>query len=544
MNQEIQMRKGHFMKIAFIFRKTVTPWFFAGIIVLCGYWFYPGLFVPSALAADAEEPFNLQKVIDRAKALASKPFQESGKNVPDVLAKLTYDQWRDIRFDNAKSLWASEKLPFVVRFFHPGFLYTRSVKIYEVEASGVRPVPFSPTFFDYGQNDLKTTFPADMGYAGFRVHYPINTKGYKDEVVVFLGASYFRAVAKGQNYGISARGLAIDTALPKGEEFPQFTEFWLVKPKPGAVRMTIYALLDSQSVTGAYRFSVEPGKETVIDVRAKLFFRKQVEKLCLAPLTSMFFYGENTKPVPANDYRPEVHDSDGLMVADGAGRWIWRPLINPRSLSVSSFQVFDPLGFGLIQRDTNFDHYQDLEAHYESRPSVWIAPGEKWGEGRVELVQIPTDSEMHDNIVSYWVPAKAPEKGKSTWFSYKMVWYTADHRRPVGGRVVATRTASGKGERDRKFVLDFQGGRLDSLAPDKPLSAVITVDPRAKVLEQQLFKNRITKGWRLVFQIAVEEPSSMEKVLPPHKREPLELRAFLKLGETPLTETWSYLYYP
>jgi glucans biosynthesis protein len=538
------MRKGHFMKIEVILRKAVSPWVFAGIMAFCSYWSYPGAFISSALAADAEEPFNLQKVIDRARALASKPFQESGKNVPDVLAKLTYDQWRDIRFDNAKSLWASEKLPFVVRFFHPGFLYSRSVKIHEIDASGIRPVAFSPDLFDYGQNDLKTTFPSDMGYAGFRVHYPINTKDYLDEVVVFLGASYLRAVAKGQNYGLSARGLAIDTALATGEEFPQFTEFWLVKPKPGAARLTIYALLDSQSVTGAYRFSIEPGKETVFDVRARLFSRRQVEKLCLAPLTSMFFYGENTKPVPVNDYRPEVHDSDGLMVADGGGRWIWRPLINPRSLSVSSFQVFDPLGFGLVQRDIHFDHYQDLEAHYESRPSVWITPGEKWGEGRVELVQIPTDSEMHDNIVAYWVPAKAPEKGQSIWFSYKMVWHTADSRRPVGGRVVSTRTASGKGERGRKFVLDFEGTRLDSLAPDKPLSAVITVDPRAKVLEHQLFKNLITNGWRLVFQMSVEEPSSMERVLPSHKRDPLELRAFLKLGETPLTETWSHLYYP
>jgi glucans biosynthesis protein len=532
------------MKIVSILRKRVSRWLSAGVIALCFSWAFLGPLLSPALAADTEAPFNLQNVIDRAKALASKPFQESGKNVPDVLAKLTYDQWRDIRFDNAKSLWAGDKLPFLVRFFHPGFLYTRSVKINEIDTSGVKPVPFSPELFDYGQNDFKTSFPPDMGYAGFRVHYPINTKGYKDEVVVFLGASYFRAVAKGQNYGISARGLAIDTALPTGEEFPQFTEFWLLKPNPGAVRMTIYALLDSQSLTGAYRFSVEPGKETVVDVRAKLFFRKEVGKLCLAPLTSMFFYGENTKPVPVNDYRPEVHDSDGLMVANGDGHWIWRPLINPPSLSVSSFQVFDPLGFGLIQRDTNFDHYQDLEAHYESRPSVWIVPGEKWGEGRVELVQIPTDSEMHDNIVAYWVPAKAPVKGKSMWFSYKMHWYTADSRRPIGGRVVSTRTTRGKGQRDRKFVLDFEGGRLESLEPDKPLSAVITVDPRAKVIEHQLFKNRITKGWRLVFQMAVEEPSSMERVLPSHKREPLELRAFLKLGETQLTETWSYLYYP
>jgi glucans biosynthesis protein len=538
------MKKGYFMKIAFAFRNVATRWVLGGIIALCIYGFHPPTSVPRAFATDAEEPFNLQKVIDRAKTLASKPYQESGKNVPDFLVKLTYDQWRDIRFVNAKSLWASENLPFVVRFFHPGLYYSKSIKIHEIDASGARPVAFSPELFDYGQNDFQKTFPAEMGFAGFRVHYPINTKDYQDEVVVFLGASYLRAVAKGQNYGMSGRGLAIDTALPTGEEFPQFTEFWLVKPKPGAARLTIYALLDSQSVTGAYRFSIEPGKETVLDVRARLFFRRQVEKLCLAPLTSMFFYGENTKPVPVNDYRPEVHDSDGLMVADGAGRWIWRPLTNPRALSVSSFQVFDPAGFGLIQRDIDFDHYQDLEAHYESRPSVWIAPGEKWGEGRVELVQIPTDSEIHDNIVAYWVPAKPPEKGQSIWFSYKMIWHTSDNRRPIGGRVVATRTAAGKGERGRKFVLDFEGSRLESLAPDKPLSAVITVDPRAKVLEHQLFKNRITNGWRLVFDIIVEEPSSMEKVLPSHKRDPLELRAVLKLGETPLTETWSHLYYP
>ena len=504
------------------------------------------LILPQGLlsAAEAKQAFGLQNVINKAQDLAKKPFQERQAQMPEFLLKLKYDDWREIRFDPEQALWLKEKLPFTLQFFHPGLYYTKTVNIYTVDSTAVQPVPFSADLFNYGKNDFKDRVPANTGFAGFRVHFPINVDAYRDEVAVFLGASYFRAVAKKQSYGLSARGLAIDTGLPSGEEFPSFTDFWIVKPDASAKKITVYALLDSVSVTGAYRFVITPGKETAIDVTSRLFPRKKVEKLGIAPLTSMFFYGENVSQRPLDDFRPEIHDSDGLSIATRSGEWIWRPLYNPRTLLMTSFQAPDPVGFGLIQRDLDFDHYQDLEARYETRPSIWITPVGKWGEGRIELIQIPTDKEINDNIIAFWIPERLPEKGQPIWFSYRMLWHYPGPARPPAGRVVATRIAKGRNDKTKMFVIDFAGERLDSLPADKPLTAVINVEPRAKLIEQQLYKNSVAGGWRLVFQISLEDPGSLEKVLPAIRRPILELRAFLKLGENALTETWSYAYQP
>jgi periplasmic glucans biosynthesis protein len=494
--------------------------------------------------AEAKTRFTVQSVIDKAKSLSEKPFQSPAGEVPEFLVKLSYDEWRDIRFDPEQAMWRSEKLPFEVQFFHAGLYYDRTVTIHVVDSSGVHTVPFSPDMFNYGRNTFKNRVPHDLGFAGFRLHYPINTPNYYDEVAVFLGASYFRAVAKAQNYGMSARGLAIDTALSTGEEFPYFREFWLVKPAPGANKIIVYALLDSVSVAGAYSFTIQPGVETTMDVRSFLFFRKKVEKIGIAPMTSMFFYGEASSQRPIDDFRPEIHDSDGLQVATGSGEWIWRPLRNPKSLLINSFHAQNPAGFGLIQRDMNFDHYQDLEARYESRPSLWVAPVGNWGDGRVELIQIPTETEINDNIIAQWVPTNVLGKGEQASYSYRMSWHFPNESRPPGGRATATRIARGKTDKVRKFVIDFEGPRLEPLPADAGLTAVVTVDGKAKLVEQQLYKNRVTKGWRLVFQVSFDDPTSLDKVMPATKRPAAELRAFLKMGENALTETWSYSYQP
>ena len=488
--------------------------------------------------------FSLQNVIEQASKLSKKPYKDHQAQIPEFLMTIKYDEWRDIRFKGDQALWLKEKLPFTVQFFHPGLLYNRTVSIYTVDSAAVRPVPFSPDLFDYGDNDFKDRIPSNLGFAGFRLHYPINTDTYRDEVIVFLGASYFRAVAARQSYGLSARGLAIDTGVPSGEEFPYFSHFWLVKPAAGDQKITFYALLDSPSCTGAYRFVVQPGKDTIVDVTSRLFLRKKPEKLGIAPLTSMFFYGENSLPRPLDDFRPEVHDSDGLLISNRSGEWIWRPLQNPRTLLITSFQAPNPAGFGLLQRDVEFDHYQDLEARYETRPTLWISPVGNWGEGRVELIQIPSDSEYNDNIGAFWVPDRLPEKDKPFWFSYRMVWGRPTSIRQPVARVVATRVARTKDSKVKKFVLDFSGEKIESLAADKPITALVTVDPRARLLEQQLYKNSVTGGWRLVFEVMVEETTSIEKILPPAKKPALELKAFLKLGDNVLTETWSYAFQP
>jgi periplasmic glucans biosynthesis protein len=493
--------------------------------------------------AQATEQFSYQDVIDKARQLAAQPYQNPAGQVPDFLLKLDYDAWRDIRFRPEQALWRTEGLPFQLQFFLPGLYYDRPVKINIVDFGKVKPVSFSRDLFAYGKNSFKDKVPADLGFAGFRLHCRINTRKYYDEAVVFLGANYFRAVAKNQRYGLSARGLAIDTALSTGEEFPYFREFWIVKPVEESTRITVYALLDSPSLSGAYQFIIRPGKETVMDVRGTVFRRKHVQKFGIAPLTSMFFYGENSGKPPVDDFRPEVHDTDGLLIAFSTGEWLWHPLVNPRALIINSFKATDPAGFGLMQRDVDFNSYQDLEARYESKPGVWITPRGKWGAGHIELIQIPTGTELNDNIFTFWVPEKLPDIDKPVLFSYAMSWQYPGEAQPPAGRVVATRTAKGKDDQKKKFVIDFAGGKLAKLASGQPVAAVVSVDGSAKLVEQQVYKNSFTGGWRLVFQIKPEEQQGMDRVLS-QKQPPVELRAYLKEGNNILTETWSYTYLP
>jgi periplasmic glucans biosynthesis protein len=478
--------------------------------------------------------FDLEDVAAMAQKLAQQPYRDPKGAVPDWLLKITYDQWRDIRFRPDRALWRDQGLPFQVQFFHPGLYYDRTVAINVVDEQGSHPVPFSPDRFDYGKNDFAGKIPRDLGYAGFRIHFPLNRPNYYDELIVFVGASYFRALARGQVYGISARGIAIDTIASSSEEFPYFREFWLVRPAREAKEMVVYALLDGPSITGAYRFVIEPGDQTVVNVDTRLFLRRQVEKLGIAPLTSMFYHGENTLR-PIVDFRPEVHDSDGLLLHFSTGEWLWRPLDNPRTLQVDSLQMQNPAGFGLIQRDRNFDHHQDLETRTDLRPSVWIQTRGGWGDGHVELVELPTDSDINDNIVAYWVPQRQPKPGEPVSFSYSMYWYGDDPTRPPAGRVVATRQDWGALENVHRFVLDFEGEALKALAGDRPPRGVVTIaggDEAAELVDQHVVKNPVTGGWRLTFQVR------------PKKAAPVELRAFLERGGQVLTETWSYAILP
>ncbi len=492
--------------------------------------------------------FSFSDVARAAEELASSPFVDPDGTVPEFLLKISYDQWRKIRFRPDRSLWRELGLPFEVQFFHPGLFYNRVVKINVVNGESVAKVPFSADFFEYGDVEFADKIESvSMDFAGFRVHCPLNTEEYKDEFVVFLGASYFRAVAKDVQYGLSARGLAIDTAMQSGEEFPYFKEFWLEKPGSGDEALTIYALLDSPSLTGAYKFAITPGEETKMVVDSTLFLRRDVQKLGIAPLTSMFLYGE-TENGWRGDFRPEVHDSDGLLVKDGDGVWYWRPLSNPRRLSVSSRPMDNPGGFGLFQRDGSFDHYQDLEACYERRPSLWVEP-HGWSTGRVELVEIPSEQEIHDNIVAYWVPDKTLQDAKAFYprsmdFGYTMRWIAPGVSVHDLGRAAASRIADGNSQDSVKFVIDFEGGELADIPGDAGLSSVVTVGNGARLLEKQLMKNEVTGGWRLVFQVARESDESIRTLFPSSSARPtIAITALLKRGENlpdPLTETWTY----
>lgn len=489
-------------------------------------------------AADGSWPkdasFSFDALSDRMRHKAREPWREQPPDLPEAIASLTYDQYRAIRYRADRALWRGADTRYHVQAFHPGWLYKRPVRIYEVHDGHTEPFVFSAADFKYDQPLDPAAFAGiDLpGVAGFRLHYPINRPDYRDELISFLGASYFRALGRGSVYGLSARGLAIDTASSDSEEFPAFTAFYLERPRDRAKVLRLWASLESRSVAGAYAFEITPGAETVIDVTARLHFRLPVQRLGLAPLTSMFLFGENDDR-GFDDYRPEVHDSDSLVILNGDDEQAVRPLRNPPSLRVSFFHVTNPKGFGLAQRDRAFDHYQDLEARYDKRPNAWIEPIGDWGKGRVVLVEIPSDNEFNDNIVSFWQPYKEPEAGEAREYRYRMRW-GAD---AGAGRDVAevTSTHTGHGgiagaARDpqlRKFVVDFDGGMLANLPREARLTPVVEA-ANADVADVVLQPTPKHGCWRLV--VDARKAGT----------EPAELRAFLSFNDMRLSETWLY----
>ncbi len=487
--------------------------------------------------AAAPEAFGFDDVRRLAQERARHPFRPAPDALPDFLARLSFDQFRDIRFRPGSALWRGQAL-FEVQFFHRGYHNRQRVNMFEVGPAGVTAITYNPLLFSFGASAKIPRAPASLGYAGFRVHYPLQTPGYKDELIAFLGASYFRVLGRNQHYGASARGLAIDTAAQSGEEFPAFTDFWLVRPHPNERRLIIYALLDSKSLAGAYQFEVRPGAITAVEVRGTLYFRHAVAKLGLAPLTSMFLYGADVAGHRFDDYRPQVHDSDGLMAETGQGQWLWRPLANPRELRVNRFMDENPRGFGLVQRERDFEQYQDLENHYETRPSYWVQPLGGWGKGGVELVEIPSDEDIHDNEVAYWVPAEAPPAGKPFSYAYLLSAFAEESSWPPGGRVIASRsgrpTSPDANVRfapgTRRMLVDFAGGDLNGLAATQPVKAEVTAD-NGRVTGTTV--ERLPSGaWRASLLVT------------PSAKRPVDLHCYLTLYGEVLSETWVYQWTP
>jgi glucans biosynthesis protein len=493
-----------------------------------------------ALSAPLAHAWSLEDVAALASQRTKTPFKEASHAVPAELAKMDYDDYRDIRFKPDNTLWRAEKLPFEANFFHVG-RHGDSVRVHEITSAGVKRVPYDPAKFNFGKNKLSPKNWGDLGYGGVRAFSNLNSPTYKDELVVFSGASYFRALGSGQLYGLSARGLAVDTAGPAKEEFPRFTDFWLEKPAREGDPLTIYALMDSARMTGAYRFEVKPGEQTVTDVQARIFMRatdKPVTTLGLAPLTSMFFFGEN-QPRPG-DFRPEVHDSDGLMIATGEGEWLWRPLQNPASPLVTSFKMKSLKGFGLMQRDRAFSNYEDTEARYEKRPSAWVTPVKGFGAGRVELLQFATPDETHDNVAAYWVPEQMPAPGQSIDLAYQIAWQGKNQQLPPNGWVTQSRRGIGYSKlgadalgQQIQFVIDFAGPALDALPEEAKVEAITTASANARVVESLAYRNPATGAWRMTLRV--------ERLKTTEPAQPIELRAFLQNNNQTLSETWTNL---
>lgn len=470
--------------------------------------------------------FSLDDVSAKAKELAGQKYEAPRSNLPNEFREMKFADYQKIRFRNEKAEWADQKTPFKLSFYHQGMHFDTPVKINEVTATDVKEIKYDPTRFDFGDVKFDPKATEQLGYAGFRVLYPINKDDKQDEIMTMLGASYFRVVGKDQVYGLSARGMAIDTALPSGEEFPRFTEFWIERPKPGDKHLVIFALLDSPRATGAYRLILRPGTDTIVDVKSQMFLRDKVSKLGVAPLTSMFLFGAN-QPSKVLNYRRELHDSSGLSIHAGNGEWIWRPLNNPKHLSVSNFSVENPRGFGLLQRGRNFSQYEDLDDNYDKRPSAWIEPEGDWGKGSVDLVEIPTADETNDNIVAFWSPAELPKPGEPLDVAYRLHWTLDDapFHSPDSAWVKQTLRSTGDVKQSNlirqsdgsvAYLVDFEGPSLKALKPDAAVRGQVSVGENGEVVENSVRYNPHTKGWRLTLRLKIKDagkPTEMRAAL-------------------------------
>ncbi|HVB89689.1 MAG TPA: glucan biosynthesis protein G [Beijerinckiaceae bacterium] len=484
-------------------------------------------------AAPPAPSFGYGDVFARARELATAPFEPAAP-LPRELAKLDLDVWQDIHFRPDQAFFSHSGGPFRLQLFHLGGPYTLPVTINTVHDGIATPIPYAANLFDYGRASFENPLPVNLGFAGFRLHFPLNESRVFDEAMAFLGASYYRFLGRGQRYGLSARGLTVNAGTTH-EEFPFFREFWIETPAKDADHATIYALLDSPSVTGAYRFDLTPKTDSVLAVSATLFARQAGQKFGFAPLTSMFCSGEDDLRV-RDDYRPELHDSDGLSMHTGAGEWIWRPLRNPAAMQVSQFLDHNVQGFGLLQRDRNFSHYEDINNPYQLMPNYWIEPQGPWGDGRVELVELPTENETNDNIVVSWVPNEPLEPGKPQAIGYRITASLDASGLSPNGRVVNTFQSEARayGATDplipgtRRFLVDFAGDDLAYYLSDpSPVQAVASA-VNGKILRSFLTPNPHIGGFRAGVDVLVASGESAD------------LRLFLRAGPRALTETWTF----
>jgi len=504
---------------------------------------------PAPVPAAERAEVNFDYVLKRAEERAKQTFKSPRAEMPDVLRedKLNYDQYRKIRFRNDRAFWLADNLPFRAEFFHPGYIYQEPVHLYEFTSTHVQRIRFVQDWFDYSDLGIERKVPAETGYAGFKIAHPLNKPGEFAELASFLGASYFRMLGKDQRYGSSARGLALDSGEPdRPEEFPIFTDFWLGKPAADDTALKLYTVLDSVSCTGAYEIVIHPGETTMANITATLFFRepdkilaankdrKPLATMGLAPLTSMFWFGENSER-KFDDYRPEVHDTDGLLIHMDGGEILWRPLTNPTVMQHSVFTTKNVRGFGLLQRDREFSHYEEVFNPYHQVPSVWVKPRGDWGEGEVHLVELPTRYEGLDNIVAFWNPKEKPAPLQPFRFGYELLWTREIDFTLSDNKVVATRVGAELHDAKKRQVhLDFAGPQLDAIPESTPPQAIASCSPNAKIYEVQVIRNPFENTWRVLLKF---EPAAENK-------DAVDLRCTLKQGEKPVSETWVYRWMP
>ncbi len=495
--------------------------------------------VPAGAALGEPRPFSFEILQERAKALAASEWHAVPTPSPEILARIDYDAYQDIRYrrDMTLMLDAQKRLP--VQMFHLGNYTRDAVHINVVTGGQAREVLYSTNLFEIPADHPARELPDNVGFAGFRIMAP----DLETDWLAFMGASYFRTSGPFNQYGLSARGLAVDTGLSTPEEFPRFTEFWLDTSTAEDAPLTLYALLDGPSVTGAYRMTARRARapngadHVDMEITSELFARKTITRLGVAPFSSMYWYGETSRRQVA-DWRPEIHDSDGLAIWTGAGERIWRPINNPPRVMTNTFVDSNIRGFGLLQRDRDFVHYLDDSVFYERRPSVWVEPIEPFGNGALHLLEIPTDDEIHDNIATYWCPEETFTAGSHRRYSYRLSWLDDIPFPPALGQATATWTGLGgrpghkRPEGVRKFVIDFQGKVFDGVRRDDGVEIVVT--PSRGTISNAYTHPVVDQRerWRALFDLTATGP------------EPVDIRAYLRKGDRALTETWVYQFFP
>jgi glucans biosynthesis protein len=470
--------------------------------------------------------FDAAVVVDIARQLSKRPFAAPANDLPDAFANLNYDQYITIK-SLRPPIWSTEGRGIAVEPLHRGFVFSNAVDLFLVEDGNVRRVGYDPTQFNFGGINVPNNIP-DLGFSGFRlISQQGDTQAF--DFAIIQGATFFRALARGQNYGAISRALTLKPADAKGEEFPTFRAFWIERPGIGSNSITIHGVMDSESTTGAVRMTFRPGDMTIVDVETTLFPRVNLDHVGLGAIASTYFYGPNDRRT-ADDIRPAVYESSGLQMLNGQGEWLWRPLHNPETLQISAFVDNSPKGFGLLQRERAYEAFQDDDQRFERRPSLWIEPLGDWGEGSVQLLEIPTDAEINDNILTYWRPKTPMAAGSEVPFAYRQYWGWNSPERPPLATVTATRVGRGTGGRRRKFTIDFSGDMLGDNWP-KDLKSVLTVGP-GTFQNLKLLPYPERKTVRVAFE------------LDPGNENACEMRLILEAGGKPISETWLYRWTP
>lgn len=473
---------------------------------------------PAASAA----PFDPASILAEARQIAARPFAPLPPDLPSPFSGLNYEAYSSIRLKPEAALWVGDNLPFVIEPMHRGFIFARQMQIFIVENGTARPLGYDPAAFDFGKVPAPQGRLPDLGFSGFRI-LRRRPEGPPADLAIFQGASFFRSLAPGQNFGVIARALAIRTADPKGEEFPVLRSVWIEKPTGFGNPLVIHALLDSESVAGAYRFTIRPGEATIIDIEATIVPRVALDHVGLAPMQGTSLFGPLDRR-RFDDARPAAYEVSGLQMLTGKNEWLWRPVSNRENLQISAFVDNDPKRFGFVQRERDFERFFDDDQHWETRPSLWIEPIGEWGEGAVQLVEIPSDAEANDNVIAYWRP-KAPLAASAEHsFAYRQFWCWTPPDQPPLAMVTNSRTGRIGNTKRRRFVVEFSGEVFAAARGD--LRANLTVQP-GTILSLRTFWSRERRSMRVLFDI---EPGDAQ----------CELRMLITEDGRPISETWLY----